>query len=124
MCKDGCLQTAMSIDMKKYRIRIHKESLRMIGNPEYIQLLVNVERSQVAIRGMDQNKKGSDAHKVNKAQIQSDFSYEIYSQSLLTKLRSAFPQFEKNCTYRLTGTAFPENRAAVFDVCSLQQVES
>lgn len=124
MCKDGNLQTAMSIDMKKNRIRIHKESLRMIGNPSYIQLLVNVDRAQVAIRGLDQNKKGSDAHKVNKALIQSDFSYEIYSQSLMIKLRNAFPQFGSDCTYRLSGTAFPEDRAAVFNVRSLQRVES
>ena len=123
MCKSGSLQTAMSIDMKKYRIRIHKESLRLIGNPDYIQLLVNVDRAQVAIRGLDRNQKGSDAHKVNKAQIESDVSYEIYSQSLLAKLRSAFPQFEQECTYRLSGTAFPQNRAAVFDVSSLQRVE-
>lgn len=124
MCKSDNLQTAISIDMKKFRIRIHKESLRMIGQPEYIQLLVNVDRSQVAIRGMDHNKKGSDAHKVNKAQIQSDFSYEIYSQSLMLKLRSAFPAFKEECTYRLSGIAYPEDRVAVFEICTLQRVES
>jgi len=122
MCKGGNLQTAISIDFKKNRIRIHKESLRMIGNPSYIQLLVNVERAQIAIRGID--KKSCDAHKVNMAQIQSDFSYEIYSQSFTMKLRDAFTQFGQTCTYRLAGLVFPQARVAVFDVESIQRVES
>ena len=36
--------TQISIDLKKGRIRIHKESLRLIGSPNYIQFLVSVDR--------------------------------------------------------------------------------
>ena len=32
------------IDFKKNRIRIHRNTLRQIGNPEYIQLLVNPDQ--------------------------------------------------------------------------------
>ena len=35
--------TQISIDLKKYRIRVHKESLHLIGDPAYIQFLVSVD---------------------------------------------------------------------------------
>ena len=50
--------------------------------------------------------------------------FEIYSQSFVSKLRSAFDGFEGDCTYRLTGTAFPNDRAVVFEISSMQKYES
>ena len=38
------------IDFKKNRIRIHRNTLRQIGNPEYIQLLVNPEQKMIGIK--------------------------------------------------------------------------
>ena len=39
-----------NFDLKKNRIRIHKLTLHMLGDPEYIQLLVNPQDSMIAIR--------------------------------------------------------------------------
>lgn len=118
------LQTQVSIDFKKNRVRIHKESLRLIGDPKYIQFLVNVKESLVAIRGIDADRRGSHAHRVNRAILASDFSFEIYSQSFTEKLRTIFEGFDEICTYRLTGTVHPKDRAVVFSIDSLQKVES
>ena len=72
--------TQISIDLKKGRIRIHKESLRLIGSPKYIQFLVSVDRSMLAIRGIDTDSSGSAAIRII-PQLQAD--YEIYSTSLV-----------------------------------------
>lgn len=117
------LQTQISIDFKKNRVRIHKESLRLIGDPKYIQFLVSVKTSQVAIRGIDEDRRGSNAHKVNRTILASDFSFEIYSRTFTEKLRAVFDGFDEACTYRLTGTVLPNDRAVVFSVDSLQKVE-
>lgn len=117
------LQTQVSIDFKKNRIRIHRESLRLIGDPKYIQLLVNVNKSQVAIRGIESDGRDSHAHKVNRTIPGTDFSFEIYSQSFIEKLRNAFDGFDEKCTYRLTGTAFLRGRAVVFPINSKQKVD-
>lgn len=117
------LQTQVSIDFKKHRFRIHKESLRLIGDPKYIQFLVNVNKSQVAIRGIDSDSRESHAHKVNRTILATDFSFEIYSQSFTEKLRTAFDGFDEQCTYRLTGTVFPRERAVVFSITSKQKVD-
>ncbi len=34
-------QAILCIDLKKNRIRIHRQTLHLLGDPDYIQLLVN-----------------------------------------------------------------------------------
>ena len=97
MEESTCLQTQVSIDFKKNRVRIHKESLRLIGDPKYIQFLVNVKESLVAIRGIDTDRHGSNAHRVNRTILASDFSFEIYSHSFTEKLRAVFHPPHNNC---------------------------
>ena len=123
MCETSRI-TYVSIDFKRSRVRIYKESLHLIGDPKYIQLMVNVDQRLVAIRGIDRDTRGSHAHKINHTKFNSEMCFEIYSQSFVSNLRSAFDGFEGDCTYRLTGTAFPNDRAVVFEISSMQKYES
>lgn len=116
--------TQISIDLKKHRIRVHKESLRLMGDPKYIQFLVSVDRSMIAVRGVDTDVSDAAAIRISLPQLASDFSIEIYSTSLVDKLAEAFSGFDTTCTYRLTGTVLADERAAVFPVSTLQKVES
>ena len=50
MNRETFLKPVLCIDLKKNRIRIHKLTLHMLGDPEYIQLLVNPQDSMIAIR--------------------------------------------------------------------------
>lgn len=43
-------QPILCIDLKKNRIRIHKLTLHMLGDPEYIQLLVNPDSHMIAVK--------------------------------------------------------------------------
>lgn len=115
--------TQISIDLKKYRIRIHKDSLRLIGDPDYIQLLVNAETQQVAIRAVQRATAGSHAHKISRAKSTSD-SCEIYSRPFCDKLCSDFDCFHAKASYRLTGVVVPSQNAAVFSLRSAQLIES
>ena len=49
------LTALMTIDFKKGRIRIHKESYRLIGSPRYVYFLVSVDKEAIALRGVDQS---------------------------------------------------------------------
>ena len=42
----------LSVDLKKYCIRLHKATYRLIGQPKYIQLLVNPKERVVAVRAI------------------------------------------------------------------------
>ena len=48
MNRETSLKPVLCIDLKKNRIRIHKLTLHMLGDPEYIQLLVNPQDSMIA----------------------------------------------------------------------------
>lgn len=114
----------ISIDLKKSRHRIHKASLHLIGDPLYIQLLVNREAQQVAIRSVESSKFDSAAHKLNPSTMDSDFSFEIYSRPFVEKLRAEFDCFHFGTSYRLIGVAVPEEKMCVFPLSSIQPLES
>lgn len=65
----------MSIDLKKYCIRIHKACLHLIGDPKYIQILVNLDDMAVVIRSVDHTLRGG-----SDTQSQSD-TVQIYKLS-------------------------------------------
>ncbi len=43
------------IDQNKYCIRIHKNTLHMIGDPKFIQLLINPEKLLILIRAANRS---------------------------------------------------------------------
>ena len=112
----------ISIDLKKYRLRIHKTTLGLLGIPKYVQLLVNPVNMQVAIRGIDN--KLLDAHRVNLSAIQSDNSYELYSKSFIQQLCILVPELDFNCTYRLIGQIIESENIALFSLKTLKKVEA
>lgn len=113
----------ISIDLKKFRIRVHKESLHLIGDPEYIQFLVNIKSRLVAIRAVEKEQVDLQTHRVDQTRMESDFSFEIYSRPFIARLCKEFDCFNEGNSYRLTGTAIPPERIAVFAIDSLQKID-
>ena len=116
--------TTISLDLKKYRIRIHKTTIHLLGDPKYIQLLVKPQSSQVAIRAVEKETRGDQNHKVSQSRMKSDNSYEIYSRSFITKLCDIVGGLEPNYTYRLSGEIIQSQKAALFSLKTISRVES
>ena len=116
--------TQMSIDLKKFRIRVHKESLHLIGDPEYIQFLVNVDKRLIAIRAVEKKQVDLLSYKVDQNRMDSDFSFEIYSRPLLERLSKEFGCFDNGKCYRLIGTVIDSEKTVVFPLDSLQIIDS
>ena len=117
------LFTQISIDLKKFRIRVHKESLHLIGDPKYIQFLVNIDSRLVAIRAVDKEQVDLQTHRVDQTRMESDFSFEIYSRPFIERLCKEFDCLGEGNSYRLTGTAIQSERIAVFPLDSLQKID-
>ena len=117
------LFTQISIDLKKFRIRVHKESLHLIGDPKYIQFLVNISSRLVAIRAVEKEQVDLQTHRVDQTLMESDFSFEIYSRPFIERLCKEFDCFNEGNSYRLTGTAIQSERIAVFPLDSLQKID-
>ena len=88
MNRETSLKPVLCIDLKKNRIRIHKLTLHMLGDPEYIQLLVNPQDSMIAIR--KSVRKDYLAHRVRYSKADSRYCYELYSTELLQALRHIY----------------------------------
>lgn len=90
------------IDFKKSRFRIHKNTLRMLGNPDYIQILVNPYKNVLAIRCSIREDRLS--HEVRLERFPSKNSYELYSYSLAANLLSNNQHLQNGNSYRFYGT--------------------
>lgn len=117
-------QATISIDLKKNRIRVHKAMLHKLGDPKYIQLLVNPESRAVAIRCVDVPLSGEPIHKVTEQKLRSDNSYEIYSRSFLLKLSELEPSIGTSGLFRMDGDVFPSKKMAVFYLRTLRRIDS
>ena len=95
--------------MKKRRMRIHKQTLNMMNNPEYIYIWVNPNDKAIAICSCEKSNK--DALKV-----QNKRECEIYSTSLFEELKSLNVDLIEDCTYRLTGIVSQGKKVARFNI--------
>lgn len=94
------MQPIVCIDLKKNRIRVHKVTLHLLGDPEYIQLLINPQSGSLVIR-----KTVAEDYlrlRVREELLMGD-CYEINSKALMEKLRIIHNDWEKNCSYRIYG---------------------
>lgn len=115
-------QVTISVDLKKYRIRIHRNTLALLGTPKYVQFLVSPQAMMLAIQGTD--KRTHFTHRVNLEAIHPDNSYEIYSTLFINKLCSLVSDLDIGCTYRLIGEIITEENAVVFPLSSLRKIDS
>ena len=115
-------QVTIAVDLKKYRIRIHRNTLALLGTPKYIQLLVSPSAKMMAIQGVDTRTRFT--HRVNLSALRPDNSYEIYSSLFVSQLLALVTDLDAKCTYRLTSEIITEENAAVFPLNTLQEVDS
>lgn len=121
MENESRLTATMSIDTKRSRIRIHKAMLHKLGDPQYIQFLVNPRGMAVAVRCVDTPLFGDAVHAVSRKQLCSDFSYEIYSRFFVRKLSSLTSAMGEGHLYHMRGRIMPAQRMAVFDLRTLRK---
>lgn len=113
----------ISIDIKKYRIRIHKNMLHLLDDPPYVQLLINPESAEVAIRSVEKAVAKDQAHRVSKTQLKSDNCIEIYSKFFIQKLIELVPKMNEGRCYHMSGTIIPSEKAAIFSFKTLTLFE-
>lgn len=115
---------AISIDLRKYRIRIHKKTLHYIGDPEYILLLVNPDERTLAI--LQSNSNDPRAHHMDWTSIVIKKSIELYSRALLQSICDVCCILKKNQSYRIYGEIIPDEGMARFymsDATQLNEVK-
>lgn len=120
---DESVNTTLSVDLKKYRVRLHKSFLHQMGDPEYVILLVNKDKRIIAVKAVEPGMSTKDAHRVNSKTLLSDNSIEIYSGTFVSSLRSLTGGLDHGCSYRLTGVTVPSENMVIFPLDSLERIE-
>lgn len=100
------------IDFKKSRFRIHKNTLRMLGTPNYIQLLVNPEENILAIKRSIREDRL--AHFVQLERFPAKNSYELYSNRLASILLQNNQHLHHGNSYRFYGSLKSTHGIALF----------
>lgn len=107
--------------MKKSRIRIPKGLFYALGEPKYVQLLVNTTDKKIGIKSVNFTSVFSQPIKVCK-QKTADKCYELYSSTLLNKLYDEMHLFDENASYRLDGVVFVEKQTALFSFSTMKKI--
>ena len=119
MKNDSLSVPMIVIDGKNNRIRIHRSTLHLLGNPEYIQLLVNPKRLTLAILP---SRKLKTANVIRWDRIAERKSCELYSKILIRQLGSICPNWKTDGKYRLYGTCLSDGLLIQFDMSSAEEV--
>ena len=102
------------IDLKKNRIRIYKRTLHLLGDPAYIQLLVNPASQTIVVRCT--NGQDNLSHRIYWERLIQHKCCELYSRDFLRTLRSTSQDWEENQTYRIYGTLVKPYKLAQFSM--------
>lgn len=115
----------LTLDMKRNRIRIYRATLRALGDPAYIQFLINPEELYIAILGSEIPLSGGTANRVKipNSRLDGKLSVEFYSAALLDGIYSIFGVLDREYNYRLTGEIDQVNRVAYFSLRTLKRIE-
>lgn len=105
------------IDMRKSRIRIHKQTLHAIGDPEFVTLIINPDEHTLGIKSSIVDDKL--AHRVRKNTIKKEF--ELYSKSLITALHKLCPDWNTIGCYKIKGEIITEENMVVFYMRSFEK---
>ena len=109
MNHENQLQAYLTLDPARNRIRIHRQTIRLLKNPAYVQFLVNPEELYTA-------------NKVRMSNT-SQQSIEFYSTILIKNFSELLGGFDLRFNYQLTGEIDQVNRVAYFSLKTVKQLE-
>ena len=107
----------LTLDMKKQRIRIFKQTLHELGDPGYIQLLINPEQKTIVIKACKK-----DAFLSHRMKVEKDCDCELYSTQLMHHLRLLDDHLEESVTYSAAGLIDDRRHLALFRLEDLNPV--
>lgn len=114
---------SMAIDLKKYRLRVHKQTLRLLGCPHYVQLLLSTKRDAIVILPIDSIIPNGMEIKVVFDKKDTSGTFDIYCKELITRIQEQFSGLDNKGLYRLTGFEIPEVGGVCFPLRTLTMTE-
>ena len=122
MSNEKPLNARMTIDIKRYRFRIHKTTLHSLGYPKFVQILINPENLYMTILGLDKPIVGGTSKKII-VELSNKSNMEFTSAELFGKILEIFGMLDFRYSYHLSGEIDQINRVAYFYLNTIKKVE-
>lgn len=116
-------QISMSIDVKKNRIRVHKQTLHALGDPPYVQLLFSPKQESIVVLKCDKKVPNGQEIRVTFDKPGSGGCFDIYSKELIARMRRQFSGFDQKGLYRLMGFVVPDEGGVCFPLSIFTSLE-
>lgn len=110
------VRATMVVDLKYHRIRIHKSTIHLLGDPEYIQILINPNSSVIAL--LPSVEEDYLAHKIQQGNVSDKQSCEFYSKSLVETMSKLCKQWKADGSYRMDGQKVSFQNLILFPLSS------
>ena len=104
-------KATISLDLKKNRIRIHKQTLHALNDPDYVLFLVNPEKKVIGVKVCDK-----DTRLANKITYDTSADCDFYSKELLHQLGKVCTYLTQGTTFRISGTIHADKGIALFNM--------
>ena len=112
---------AISISLKRHkRLRIHKITLSLLNNPEYILILINPTERIIVIK--PSNYMDHLALPVKIKDTQKKHYVEVYSEGLFKQFLLVNPGWEQGKSYRMLGKNIPSQNIVVFKMDESEEI--
>lgn len=114
----------ISLDIRRSRVRVYKCTLRLLGYPQYIQLLYNAADHIVGVQGYREKPKHQ-WHKVRYDKLSPKNPYEIHSKYLADILQNALSADNaKSAILRIPGVLHRKQKLAVFQLADANPISA
>ena len=113
----------MSIDLKKYRMRVHRQTLRLLDFPPFVQLLFSPKQKAIVVLKCAKETPGGQEIPVVYDKPNSAGTFDIYSKELITRIRNEFSGLDREGLYHLNGFQMTEEGGVCFPLSSLTPTE-
>ena len=122
MSENISIRTTLGVNVGRNIIRINRTTLRAIGNPEYVQLLVSPESRAIAVRAVDRAEEDYQTFRIPRKIRGSDLPATITSQTFMNLLTATFPELSPEHSYQLSGIIVPSERITLFSMDTITTV--
>ena len=116
-------QISMAIDLKKHRLRVHKQTLRLLGSPPYVQLLFSTKMEAIVILARKTAVPGGQEIKVVFDKNSNAGTFDIYSKELISRIQEQYAGLNDRVLYRLIGYELKEESGVCFPLSTLIRTE-
>ena len=107
------MKASITLDMKKCRLRLHKTTLKIMNNPEYVCICISFDEKKIAIYPCEECARDS-------VRVSSNRCGEIYSLQLFDEFLKLRPDLKTYVSYRIDGMGFD---TGVAEFCISDAVE-